>query len=50
MDLGKSCIARMRLFGKLPITQIAFYLGLSQQRIEREWRFTRAWLGKEVGF
>ncbi len=48
LDPRKACIARMRVVGRLSVDQIASCLGLSQATIQREWRFARAWLVREV--
>jgi DNA-directed RNA polymerase specialized sigma24 family protein len=38
----------LRFFTGLPMAEIARVLGLPPKRIEREWRFARAWLQREM--
>lgn len=49
VDSRKSHIARLRLFGRLPVDQIALALGLDATTVSDDWQFTRAWLAREVG-
>ncbi|MBP7934119.1 MAG: hypothetical protein KA354_05660 [Phycisphaerae bacterium] len=48
LDAQKARIARMRLAAKLSVEQVAFLLGLTKTMVEHEWRFTRAWLMKQL--
>lgn len=47
-DPRKARIVELRFFAGLSMPAVARVLGLPLTRIEREWRFTRAWLQKEV--
>lgn len=49
LDPRKSCIARMRLVGRLSLDQIARVLGLDAALVARDWELTRLWLAREVG-
>ena len=44
IDARKSRIVELRFFGGLTVPEVAEVLGLSPATIEREWRFSRAWL------
>lgn len=44
----KARIVGLRFFAGMTRAEIARALGLSLKRIEREWRFARAWLQKEL--
>ena len=43
-DARKSRIVELKFFGGLTIAEIAAVMELSPATIEREWRFSRAWL------
>ncbi len=45
----KAEIVLLRYFGGLTIAQIAEVFDVATRTIEREWRFARAWLQKELG-
>ena len=47
-DPLKARIVMLRFFTGLTMAQIADLLGLPLTRIEREWRFSRSWLQREV--
>lgn len=47
-DPLKARIVMLRFFTGLTMPQIAELLGLPLTRIEREWRFSRSWLQREV--
>jgi len=47
-DELKARIVMLRFFTGLTMPQIAELLGLPLTRIEREWRFSRSWLQREV--
>ncbi len=47
-DELKAEIVMLRFFTGLTMPAVAETLGLPLSRIEREWRFTRAWLAREV--
>jgi RNA polymerase sigma factor (TIGR02999 family) len=42
-------IAMLRYFAGLSVDQAASVLGVSSSTLEREWRFARAWLVRELG-
>ena len=48
LDERKSKIIELRYFGGLTIAETAEILGMSQVTVEREWRFARAWLKREL--
>ena len=47
-DPRKARIVELRFFAGLSMPAVARVLGLPLTRVERDWRFTRAWLQKEV--
>lgn len=47
-DPRKGEIVQLRYFGGLSVPETAEVLGVSTATIEREWRFIRAWLGREL--
>lgn len=47
-DELKAEIVMLRFFTGLTMPAVAETLGLPLTRVEREWRFTRAWLNREV--
>jgi RNA polymerase sigma factor (TIGR02999 family) len=47
-DARKAQIVMLKFFGGLSIPEIAEELGVSPSTIDREWRFTRAWLYREL--
>ncbi len=47
-DPRKGQIVLHRYFAGLTIEETAEVLGLSHATVEREWRYTRAWLHKEL--
>jgi RNA polymerase sigma factor (TIGR02999 family) len=44
IDVRKSRIVELKFFGGLTIAEVAELMQLSPTTIEREWRFSRAWL------
>jgi RNA polymerase sigma factor (TIGR02999 family) len=48
MDERKATIVKYRFFIGLKLGEIAQLLGVSPTTVEREWRFTRAWLKHEM--
>jgi RNA polymerase sigma factor (TIGR02999 family) len=48
IDERKSRIVEVRFFGGLSIEEAAKVLGISHATVEREWRFARAWLHREI--
>jgi len=42
-------IVELRFFADLPVEDVANVLDVSKRTVEREWRFARAWLAKELG-
>jgi len=47
-DPRKAQVVTLRFFGGLTHEQIAEVLGLSVPTVERDWRFARAWLAREL--
>ena len=47
-DPRKSQIVLLRFFSGLSMEQIAEQLRVSRATVDREWRFTRAWLSREL--
>ena len=41
-------IVELRFFGGLPVDAAAEVLGVSPSTVDREWRFARAWLAREL--
>ena len=39
----------MRYFGGLTTEEIAAVLGISEQTVNRDWTFAKAWLVREMG-
>ena len=42
-------IVEMRFFGGLTVEETAEALGVSTDRVERQWKAARAWLASELG-
>lgn len=49
LDKRKAEIVTMRYFAGMTIEEIAALYEVSARTVEREWRFTRAWLQRELG-
>ena len=47
-DELKSAIVEYRYFGGYTLKEVAELLNISEAKVEREWRFTRSWLKKEI--
>lgn len=47
-DELKSAIVEYRYFGGYTLKEVAELLEISEAKVEREWRFTRSWLKKEI--
>lgn len=47
-DPLKTRLVELRFFTGLTMPEVAEVMGLPLTRVEREWRFTRAWLQREV--
>ena len=47
-DAIKTRLVELRFFTGLSMPEVAEVLGLPLTRVEREWRFTRSWLQREV--
>jgi len=41
-------VVELRLFGGLEVAEIAEAIGVSVITVERDWRFARAWLEREL--
>lgn len=48
IDERKATIVECRFFIGLKLREIAKLLGTSQKTVDRDWRFTRAWLKREM--
>ena len=48
LDPRKARIAELRFFGGLDLEEIAEALSISVATVTRDWRFTKAWLQKEL--
>jgi RNA polymerase sigma factor (TIGR02999 family) len=48
IDEQKSRIVELRYFGGFTLEEVASMLDLSQTKVEREWRFARSWLYREI--
>ena len=48
IDEQKSRIVELRYFGGFTLEEVASIMELSQTKVEREWRFTRSWLKREI--
>ena len=48
MDKIKTDLVKLRYFAGLTIDQTAELLGISQTTAKRHWRYTRAWLYREI--
>ena len=47
-DEQKSQIVELRYFGGFTLEEVASIMDLSETKVEREWRITRAWLKREI--
>ena len=48
VDARKGRIVELRFFGGLSDAEISRLLGVSTRTVEREWRFAKAWLRREI--
>ena len=48
LDERKGRIVELKFFGGLTMDEIAQTLGVSRATVERDWKFSRAWLHREV--
>ena len=48
LDERKSQIVELKFFGGLTMDEIAQTMGVSRATVERDWKFARAWLYREV--
>jgi len=48
LDATKARVVELRFFGGLDIEETAQALGTSASTVERDWRFARAWLHREL--
>lgn len=48
LDEFKSAIVEYRYFGGYTLQEVAELLNVSEAKVEREWRFTRSWLKREI--
>ena len=47
-DELKAAIVEYRYFGGYTLKEVADLLDISETKVEREWRFTRSWLKREI--
>jgi RNA polymerase sigma factor (TIGR02999 family) len=48
-DRRKARIVELHFFAGLSVVETAEVLGCSKATVSRDWRFARAWIGKELG-
>ena len=48
MDARQARVVELRFFGGLTMEQIASLLGVGRATVDRDWRWARAWLGREL--
>ena len=48
VDERKARVVEMRVFGGLSVAESARLLGVSPETVDRDWRFARAWLQREL--
>lgn len=48
LDAAKARVVELRFFGGLGVDETAEVLGTSTSTVERDWRFARAWLHREL--
>ena len=48
-DPRKAEIVELRYFGGQTVAEVAELLSISTATVKREWTFTKAWLGRELG-
>jgi RNA polymerase sigma-70 factor, ECF subfamily len=48
VDERKARVVELRIFAGLSVDECARLLGVSPETIGRDWRFARAWLGREL--
>jgi RNA polymerase sigma-70 factor (ECF subfamily) len=49
LDMRKSRVVELRLFGGLSCEETADVLGISSKTVMRDWQFAKAWLAREIG-
>lgn len=47
-DAHRARIVELRFFGGLTVDEIAAALNMSARSVERQWRYARAWLYREL--
>ena len=50
LDARKGEVVELRVFWGLEMPEIAETLAVSLTTVERDWRFSRSWMAKELGF
>lgn len=48
LDARKAQIAQLRFFGGLNVQEAAAVLGVSAETVHRDWRISKAWLGRQI--
>lgn len=49
LDTQKARVVELRFLGGLTSEEVGKILGVSTRTVERDWRFARAWLRREIG-
>ncbi|MFG0283328.1 MAG: ECF-type sigma factor [Phycisphaerales bacterium JB039] len=49
LDERQARVVELRFFGGLTMEQIALLLGVGRATVDRDWRWARAWLGRDLG-
>lgn len=49
LDLRRSRVAELKLFGGLSSKDIAVEVDVSERTVSDDWRFAKAWLSRELG-
>lgn len=47
-DARKAQIAQLRFFGGLTVQEAAAILGVSPETVHRDWKISKAWLGRQI--
>jgi RNA polymerase sigma factor (sigma-70 family) len=48
VDLRKGQVVEMRFFGGLSVTETAEVLKVSPETVQRDWKFAKSWLRREL--
>ena len=50
LDVRKSKVVELRIFGGLSNEEIAETLGITPRTVIRDWQFAKAWLSRELNY